>query len=115
MQDIATPKDIIKLVNAFYDFAAQDSQIGHFFKHINWQKHKPRMCMFWEFALLEIPHPIGSIFDLHAKLPIKSIDFDHWIKLFDKTIDTNFKGPIANLAKQKAKIIAYTFNAKMNA
>ena len=114
MKDITQESDISFLVDEFYNYSAKDELIGHFFANVDWEQHKPKMRMFWEFVLLDKPNPLTSIFETHAKLPIKAKDFERWLSHFNQTIDTHFKGEKADLAKQRALTIAYTFNSKMN-
>ena len=112
--DIKTKEDIILLVDRFYSKVALDAQIGHYFKHVDWELHKPRMHAFWEYILLDRPATIHSIYDTHHKLQLAPKDFEVWIEYFTTTIDELFEGPKANLAKQRALVIAHTFNSKMN-
>ena len=114
MKDIDSKEDIVLLVDEFYGKVAVDPQIGHHFDHINWELHKPRMHAFWEYVLLDQPAKIHSMFDTHHKLNLKPHDFEVWIGYFTKTINQLFEGPKATLAKQRALVIAHTFNSKMN-
>lgn len=114
MKDITRKEDIVLLIDLFYEQAILDKEIGHFFSNVDWDYHKPRMHAFWEYILLDKPAKIHSVFDTHAKLNIKPVHFGAWLKHFNHTIDQNFEGPKANLAKQRALVIAHTFNSKMN-
>lgn len=40
--------------------------------------------------------------------------FDRWQALFNQTIDELFEGELAQQAKQRAAVIGWTINAKMN-
>ena len=72
------------------------------------------MHAFWEYILLDRPATIHSIYDTHHKLQLAPKDFEVWIEYFTTTINELFEGPKANLAKQRALVIAHTFNSKMN-
>lgn len=114
MKDIAVKEDIVKMIDAFYGKVAVDSQIGHYFEKVDWVHHKPRMHAFWEYILLDKPAKIHSIYDTHHRLNLTPDDFNVWLSYFKATIDELFEGPKAELAKQRALIIAHTFNSKMN-
>lgn len=114
LKDITTKADVHLLVDEFYTKVASKSSIIDFFKNINWEEHKPRMYGFWYYVLLDEPATIHSIYDTHQKLNIKPEDFEEWLRFFKEALDTNFNGPKANLAWQRALIIANTFNSKMN-
>jgi len=113
-KDISEKSDIVLLVDEFYAKVARDECIGHYFTNVNWDHHKPRMHAFWEYVLLDQPATIHSMFDTHHKLKLKPKDFEVWIHYFKTTIDQLFEGPKATLAKQRALVIAHTFNSKMN-
>ena len=114
MKDIKTKEDIVEMIDVFYDKVANDEKIGHYFTDVNWEHHKPRMHAFWEYILLDQPAKIHSIYDTHHKLNLAPEDFNSWIKYFSETIDELFRGEKAELAKQRALVIAHTFNSKMN-
>lgn len=112
--DIMTEEDIVRMVDVFYGKVAMDPQIGHYFEHVDWVKHKPRMHAFWQYVLLDQPATIHSMYNTHHKLNLAPKDFEVWVDYFTATINELFIGPKANLAKQRALVIAHTFNSKMN-
>ncbi len=114
MNDIRTEADIALLIDEFYNEVAKDEKIGHHFEQVDWDNHKPRMRAFWEYILLDKPATIHSIYTTHERLNLQPRDFEVWMQYFTQTIDRLFSGSKAELAKQRATIIAYTFNSKMN-
>lgn len=115
--DIITRADIEKLVNTFYDKVKEDKTIGHFFAHVDWEKHLPIMYDFWENTLFYTGTYSGNPMKLHQKLHhFKSLaekDFDTWISLFLATLAEMFEGDKTELAKQRAISIATVMKLKI--
>lgn len=101
------------MVRTFYGKATKDPEIGHFFTHTNFVEHFPRMFAFWNFILLDEPGFTGSVFDKHVGIGIESRHFPVWLRLFKETVDELFEGEKAELAKQRAEVIAFTFESKL--
>ena len=109
MKDIVTREDVQKLVDEFYKKVLEDDVIGFIFKKtINfiWEKHIPTMYDFWDSMLFNTAvykgNPMVKHIVLHAKIELTYERFDRWIYLWQNTIDENFEGEKATLAKQKA-------------
>jgi hemoglobin len=115
MQDIQNSSDIEQLVNQFYEKVLKDETLKNFFKHLNFEAHKPKMIHFWSFVLLDESGYTTNVTEKHIHMKINKIHFDRWIFLFDQTIDELFEGEKANLAKQRAKLIAWTMGNKIDA
>jgi truncated hemoglobin YjbI len=45
---------------------------------------------------------------------LKEEHFEHWIKIFNSTLDEYFVGDNVEIAKQRALTIAWTTKSKMN-
>ena len=112
-RDIKNRKDIIKLVNVFYDQVKTDTVIGFIFNdiaHTNWDLHLPRMYDFWENILFYSGNYSGSPMvvhkELHQKSPMNQQHFQHWNDLFSETVDKLFEGVKANEIKERASNIA---------
>ena len=119
-KDIAGMKDIVKLVDLFYEKVKSDNLISHFFTEVvkvNWEKHLPVMYRFWDNALfftgvyegkpLEIHH------HLHQLAGLTEAHFERWIKLFTQTVDELFEGDKAELAKERATSISTVIQMKL--
>lgn len=55
MNNISTKKDVIKLVDCFYDQVKTDPTIGSIFNavaQLDWEHHLPQMYNFWASILL---------------------------------------------------------------
>lgn len=119
-KEITSRKDIIQLVDAFYEKIKKDEMLGYIFNDIakvNWDKHLPTMYDFWENTLFFTGTYSGNPVQQHANLnqimPITKTHFDHWNKLFVETVDTNFEGEKAELAKQRALSISIVLQMKI--
>ena len=117
-KDIATRKDIELLVKTFYDRVKTDALIGPVFTEIarvNWEKHLPVMCDFWENALLYSGSYCGNPMHLHKHLhkvmPLQLEHFQQWNQLFISTVDDLFSGEKALLAKQRTLKISAILQA----
>ncbi len=113
--DITSRKDIEKLVNTFYDRVIQDAVIGPFFQHLDFDKHLPKMVDFWEFVLLDAAGYSTDVTKMHMHMRLKKEHFDQWIALFNTTVDELFVGEKASKAKERAFLIRWTIESKMNA
>ena len=119
MKDIVSQDDIQQLVNSFYD-KVKTSEIGFFFEEIakvNWEKHLPKMYIFWEsvlFATVKFDgNPMGAHFPINEIIPMEKKHFEAWLKLWKETVDENFSGEMAESAKNKAENIAKLMSFKM--
>ena len=107
--DIENRNHIEFLVAEFYKLATKDELIGKFFTTVmvlNWEKHIPVICNFWESMILGSHNYQGNQMLKHIELSRKEKllpeHFERWQKLWKQTIDNNFEGKNAMVAKQKA-------------
>ena len=117
--DITTSADIRTLVDAFYARVREDGVIGYIFLEVadvDWPRHLPRMYAFWEFLLLGRDtyqgNPIEPHFRVHAVEPLTSAHFERWVQLFHAALDDHFTGPVADQARERARLIAMTWEPK---
>jgi hemoglobin len=114
--DIKNEEDIKLLVDTFYDKVNQSlllSPIFNDFAGINWESHLPIMYRFWNGILFGEGGYKGNPFEKHIPLPIDAKHFENWLSLFIGTVDELFAGNKADEAKQRASVIAYTFQSKL--
>jgi hemoglobin len=114
LKDIQTKEDVLLLVNTFYGKVLNDEQLAPFFKRLNFDIHLPKMIHFWSFALLDEPGYTTNVTDKHLQMPLKKVHFDQWLFLFNETINQLFIGEKAEMAKQRAAVIAWTINSKLS-
>ena len=117
LTDIEAKSDIETLVNVFYEQVKKDKQISRFFVGVNWEMHLPIMYNFWGNVLFYTGNYDGNPMLQHKllneRMPLSKADFEHWIYLFNKTVDTLFKGPKADLIKERANNIASIMQIKI--
>ncbi len=118
--DIRNRKDIELMVNHFYEKVKQDDVVGFIFNDVakvNWDDHLPVMYDFWESILFFTGGYSGNPMITHRKLnniiSLTKEHFDRWLKLFLATIEENFDGEKAELAKQRAMSIATVIQVKL--
>ncbi len=121
MKDISTQADVMQLINTFYARVREDKTIGFIFNEIigdNWDHHLPTMYKFWDMVLLSKPgyegYPTRKHMDVDKRIPLEPHHFDQWLLLWNETIDSLFKGDIANQAKEKAKLMANLISIKLD-
>jgi hemoglobin len=119
-KDILERKDIENMVNLFYEKIKKDDLIGYIFNDlvkVEWDKHLPVMYEFWEGVLFFTGGYTGNPMITHRKLnhvvKLTPDHFNRWLKLFIATINENFEGEKAELAKQRAMSIATVMQLKI--
>lgn len=120
MKDIQTKEDIKMVIDYFYEMAKNDDLIGSYFIEkftVVWEHHLPIMYDFWENVLFFTGKYSGNPMEIHQhihqKFPLTESDFDRWLALFKKAVDTFFAGPQAETIKQKALNIATVMKIKI--
>jgi hemoglobin len=112
MNDIGSRSDIETLIHAFYSELLQHEDIKPVFETIDFPKHVPHIVHFWAFVLLDEEGYKTNVFEKHMQLPIQAYMFDIWLKVWISAVDSLFKGEKAELAKQRATALAFTFKSK---
>jgi hemoglobin len=112
MRDIENKGDVELMMRTFYDRLLQLEDMKLVFASIDFDHHLPQIVHFWSFVLLDEPGYKTNVFEKHLNLPIKAPQFDTWLGIFTQTVDDLFAGEIADLAKQRATVLAFTFKSK---
>lgn len=112
MKDIETKADIDGLVRTFYSHLLQIDEMKPPFEALDFEQHIPRIVHFWSFVLLDEEGYRTNVFDKHMHLPIQPPMFDTWLKTWVESVDSLFAGEKAELAKQRATVLAFTFKSK---
>ena len=119
--DIAKRSDIELLINSFYEKVKKDEVIGVIFNevmHMDWEHHIPIIIDFWDSILLnaDVYHKnaMEPHFAINKIFPLQQQHFERWLKLFTETTDEYFEGPIATLAKTRARGVAGIMQIKMD-
>ena len=114
MKQLENAADIHQLVSVFYDKVLKDEILAPFFARLDFSAHLPQMEKFWRFALLSEEGYTTNVTEKHLQMPLKKAHFDRWLALFNQTLDELFEGELASQAKQRATVIGWTINSKMN-
>ena len=112
--EITTQDHVNHLVKQFYSKVLKDELLAPHFAGIDLEHHLPRIAAFWALILIDQEGYKGNVFDKHSHLDINNSHFDRWVQLFTQTVDEYFIGEKAELAKQRAKLLQYTFVSKLN-
>ncbi|MBW4891932.1 group III truncated hemoglobin [Mucilaginibacter sp. HMF5004] len=120
LPDITTRAHIENLFTQFYQQAFADPVIGYIFTdvtHLDLIKHMPVIANFWEDMLLTSHNYFGNPMKVHQQIDqlsrLTPEHFARWLQLWEQTIDANFKGETADMAKQRAHGIAKIMMAKI--
>jgi hemoglobin len=118
LRDIETRDDIERLMREFYSVAMTDAEIGHHFVELDLEEHLPKIVDFWEKALFGRPvyfnNPLAVHQRLHEKVPMKTEHFRRWVEIFVEKVNLLFVGEIAEAAKLKARMVADSFDQRLN-
>lgn len=114
MRDIETPKDLHKLVDAFYSLAKNDELLGPIFHQFvdDWEPHIKKVASFWEATLFSSGTYRGNPMALHQKVDktlnhsLDQSHFNKWVEIWHDTTNSLFIGDRAEMAKQRASNIA---------
>lgn len=110
--DIATRADVLHLVRAFYREAAVDNVLAPVFAaaRVDWSAHVPTVTDFWCWQLLGergyARHTLGAHRGANQLVPFTGVHYARWLAIWESTVDEHFTGPVAELAKHRARVVA---------
>lgn len=110
--DLDDRERISRFVRDFYRDVAQDDLLGPIFAgaHVDWPSHLDKLTDFWAWQLLGEPgyegNPLRAHEPIDAMRPFTDEHFQRWLDLFTETVDLNYRGPQAELAKHRAHLMA---------
>ncbi len=116
MTDIQSKDDIKILVDTFYKDVLDDELLAPVFsEHLKgkWKEHHEKLYGFWETVLLRVPSYYGRPQNMHAKMDIGRDHFDHWLHVWQATVDKLFAGEVAERAKYRGQTMADAFFNKL--
>ena len=119
--DIQSREDLLIIVSNFYVDLLQSKELSHFFEAFKDEEvlkhHLETLVDFWDNTLFYSgtykKNAIKPHFDIHAEKGIQSNNFNQWLSLFNKAVDTNFKGQNAETIKSRALSIATVMKLKL--
>lgn len=113
LTDITGYDDIERIIAAFYAGLLPDPIIGFFFTDItqlDLATHIPKIARFWDFQLFGNRAYRGNVYEVHRQLHLKArLTQDHfhrWVFMLHAAVDARHAGPVAELMKQRATMIA---------
>lgn len=115
-KNIESIEDIQKMVNDFYDAVKADPLIGPKFTEVaqvDWDKHLPKMYLFWSDLMLGTEEYRGRPFPPHLRLDLTAEHFSRWVSLFHQVVNKNFHGLKADEVKFRAQTIAMNFQTNI--
>jgi hemoglobin len=120
-RDIIDRQDIYIIVDDFYKKLLQDQEMKHFFEkfkeEIELQKHLDVLVDFWDNVLFYTGSYNKNAMLPHIKLnktkPFHKRHFNLWLQYFYESVDKNFEGETAEIAKNRATSIATVMQLKI--
>lgn len=121
LKDVSNTTDIEEIVARFYDAALKDPIVGFIFTDIakiDLQSHLPIIVNFWSDSLFRSQryhgNPLKKHLEITQKLPLKAGHFTRWLYLFEKAVDAEHGGVMAEAMKQRAEMVAKSFSAAIS-
>jgi hemoglobin len=119
-KDITKPKDIHRIIKAFFKKVKKDHLLAPFFagkSQEDWEAFLQVMNSFWENVLFYSGGYFGNPMQRHRELnDLKSFTQEHftrWLDLFCDTVDSGYAGEKAELMKERARNIATVMHVKL--
>lgn len=120
MKDIQNRADILFIMEAFYSKMLQDDKVGYIFTEVaqlDLKHHLPLLTDFWNNALFHAGGYKNNVVQIHKDLngleTLTPAHFERWQLLLGETIDTHFKGGMADKMKLRASQVGMTIQAKL--
>lgn len=121
-KDISSRQDLMTIVSDFYVDLLRSEKLSHFFEAFRQDEvlnhHLKTLVDFWDNTLFYSgtykKNAIKPHVDIHAKNNISVDHFSEWLRLFNKAVDSNFKGENAETIKSRALSIATVMKLKLN-
>jgi hemoglobin len=121
LPDLRDRADVTTLVEAFYRRAFADPLIGPVFTEVarmDLDHHLPIITDFWETVLFNAGLYRRNMLQLHVALsgraPLSAEHFERWLALWAATVDEQFAGPKAEMAKTQARRIAGSLDRRLH-
>ena len=119
--DLDSREQVEAFVDAFYDKMLADPVLAPIFidvAEIDLDVHLPHIKDYWCKLLLGETayrrHTMNIHRQLHGKRPLEAGDFERWLGLFQRTVDSGWAGEKAERAKRIAASIADNMRRSIN-
>ena len=117
MRDLTDRANIKVIIDDFYEKVWLDDLLEPIFSNAveksKFQGHLETMYDFWESVLFGGTSYKGNPFVHHVKLPVEKKHFDRWLKLFEESINTHYKGKKADETILRDRSISYILESKL--
>lgn len=113
-KEIKTRTEVSLLVRTFYGRIRKEETLGPIFNGIitDWEEHLEKLTDFWESNLLYARKYFGNPMAAHIHVD-REIDYTTeskhygiWLNLWYQTLDELFEGEVAQLAKDRARMMS---------
>lgn len=119
--DILDRRDLVRLVDAFYEKVRADAPLGRIFDEVaqvDWQSHLPKLYDFWDTVLFRTGTFRGNPLAAHARLlehtRLEWPLFERWLDLFRTTVTESFEGENATHIVRCAEDMARVIHSKIH-
>lgn len=120
LADLHNRDDVFTLVSEFYRRAFADELLGPIFVDVarmDLDHHLPIICDFWETVLFRAGlyrrNALALHVNLNARAPLEWRHFERWLELWVATVDEQFAGQKAELAKVQGSRIAGSIHRRL--
>ena len=122
MRDINSREDILLIMRKFYTKLLEDNIINFFFTEVteveqHLEEHFETLATFWEQSLFLKGGYTNNMFQIHKKVhekhPFLKEHYTNWLYHLNTTIDTHFKGKVAEQMKTNALSMATVMQIKL--
>ncbi|TQR58600.1 group III truncated hemoglobin [Campylobacter troglodytis] len=114
--DTINKEALDKLMELFYEKIRKHKELGVIFNakvgtsDEEWAAHKEKISNFWQGMLLGEGNYSGQPMKAHVELPPFPREFfNHWLGLFEESLDKLFVEEIKGIILQRAQMIAQNF------
>jgi len=119
--DVTRPKDVHRIVNAFFRKVRKDDLLSPYFaskSKADWEEFLPVMYSFWENVLFYTGGYFGNPMQRHQEMnELRSFTQEHfvrWLDLLCEAVDKRYAGANAEIMKARAHHIATIMQVKLD-
>lgn len=116
-RDLEDLEDVEVLVRRFYQAVIPDPTLGPIFEamEVDWSVHIPKLVDFWALRLFGRPGYQGNAAGAHLpvldRVGFGDAEMARWLELWHETVDERYVGPVAERAKERARMAAQAITA----
>lgn len=122
-RDLDSIEEVAELVRRFYRIIAQDERFHYYFNvlaAVDWHAHNLELTDFWWAIVSGDPSESGITPDamierhrwLHEDAAFDDELFDRWLGTFEATLDDGWSGPLAEVARSRARGMVWAMSKR---